>query len=170
MPLTSETKASYEVVLRDLENERSEAQEQIAALQARLKELHNSISTLTKRLNPDASASSSTTPSSQSSKKYACMSVRWAILDLLADSEPKTTAEIADALSTAGVQTQAANFANNVSAVLSSTMKERPHFEVRQLEDGRWQLTEKGKSAADHIRTLPRFQAAMRGVRTFARF
>ena len=97
------------------------------------------------------------------------MSVRWAILDLLAESEAKTTAEIAEALIAAGVQTRAANFANNVSAVLSSTMKEG-HDEVQQLPDGKWQLTENGRSAIEHIRTTPRFQGAMRGTRTFAKY
>ena len=172
MPLTTELKSSYEAVLHDLEVERNEAQEQITSLQARLKELHNSISTLTRRLSPDVSVSPSShslTPSRLPNRRYASMSVRWAILDLLAESEPKTTAEIAEVLIAAGVQTKAANFANNVSAVLSTTMKEQ-HKEVQQLPDGKWQLTENGRSAIEHIRTTPRFQFAMRGTRTYARF
>ncbi len=170
MPLTPELRASYEAVLRDQESERDEVQQQVSAGQARLKEVHNSISTLLKRLNPDAvtSPSSSVNPPRQSSRKYAYMSVRWAILDLLAESEPKTTAEIAEALIAAGVQTKAANFVNNVSAVLSTTMKEA-HGEV-QLADSKWQLTENGKSAIEHIRTTPKFRGAMRGTRTFTRY
>jgi len=97
------------------------------------------------------------------------MSVRWAVLDLLAESEPKTTAEIAEALIAAGVQTKAANFVNNVSAVLSTTMKEA-HSEVQQLADGKWQLTENGRSAIEHIRTTPKFRGAMRGTRPFTRY
>jgi hypothetical protein len=171
MPLTPELRASYEAVVRDQESERDEIQQQVSVGQARLKELHNSISTLLKRLNPDtvtASPFGSVTPSRPPSRKYAYMSVRWAILDLLAESEPKTTAEIAEALIAAGVQTKAANFVNNVSAVLSTTMKEE-HGEV-QLADGKWQLTENGKSAIEHIRTTPKFRAAMRGIRTFTKF
>ncbi len=174
MPLTPELRSSYEAVLQDQESEYNDVQQQISAGQARLKELNNSISTLRKRLNPDASVattshSSLVTPSRPSSKKYAYMSVRWAILDLLAESEPKATAEIAEALIMAGVQTKAANFTNNVSAVLSTTMKEQ-HDEVQQLPDGRWQLTENGRGAIEHIRTTPRFRGALRGIRAFARF
>jgi len=174
MPLTPELRASYEAVLHDQESEYSDVQQQISAGQARLKDLNSSISILRKRLNPDAtttiSSSSSVTPSRPpSNRKYASTSVRWAILDLLAESDSKTTAEIAEILIAAGVQTRAANFANNVSAVLSTTMKEQ-HNEVQQLPDGKWQLTEKGRSAIEHIRTTPRFQSAMRGSRTYARF
>jgi hypothetical protein len=168
MPLTPDLRASYEAVLRDQESERDEIQQQVSAAQARLKELHNSITTLQKRLNPDAlatiSSSSSVTPSRPPSRKYASMSVRWAILDLLAESEPKATAEIAEALIAAGVQTRAANFANNVSAVLSTTMKEQ-HHEVQQSPEGKWELTEKGRGAIEHIRTTPRFRGAMSGSR-----
>lgn len=171
MPLTSELRASYEAVLNDQESEYNDVQQQVSAGQARLKELHNSISTLRKRLNPDAvpltlSPSSAVTPSRPSSKKYATVSVRWAILDLLAESEPKTTAEIAETLIAAGVQTKAANFANNVSAVLSTTMKEQ-HDEVQQSPEGKWTLTENGKAAIEHIRTTPRFRAGMRGDRGY---
>ena len=164
MPLTNEVKASYEVVVRDLEAERQKIQEQLGALQARLKELHNSISTLYKRINPDASPSSQTpAPSRPPNQKYANMSVRWAILDLLVDSQKAmATAEIADALLVAGVQTRAANFANNVSAVLSTTMREE-HNEVQQLPDGKWELTEKGKEAIEYIRTTSKFLGAVRG-------
>ena len=171
MPLSPESKAAHEIVLRDLEEERNEALQQVVAFNNRVKEINQSISTLRRRLNPDGVSSSllSPIPSRLPGKKYAFMSVRWAILDLLAESEPKTTAEIAEALIAAGVQTKAANFANNVSAVLSTTMKEQ-HNEVQQLQEGKWELTENGKSAIEHIRTTPKFQGAMRGPRSFARY
>lgn len=74
------------------------------------------------------------------------------------DSEkPMSTAEIAERLKAGGVQTKAANFANNVSAVLSTTMKEQ-HKEVQQLPDGTWELTDNGESAIEHIRTTPKFR------------
>src|ERR1019366_10259401 len=131
MPLNSDLKSSYQAVLHDLESERQQVQQQIAPLQARLKELHASIVTLAKRINPDAS--SQFTAPRPAPLTYANMSVRWAILDLLMDSQTAmATAEIADALLAAGVPTRAANFANNVSAVLSTTMKEK-HNEVQQL-------------------------------------
>ncbi|HZR65390.1 MAG TPA: hypothetical protein VFA85_09600 [Terriglobales bacterium] len=153
MPLTDELKTSYELVLRDLETERQQVQDQLGSLQNRLKELHNSISTLSKRINPDAPPSQTFTPSHPPNQKYANMSVRWAILHLLNDSKPRTTAEIAEALLAGGIETKAANFANNVSAVLTTTMKEAPHNEVQQLQDGKWELTENGESAIEHIST-----------------
>jgi hypothetical protein len=155
MTLTSDLKANYEAVLRDLEDNRQQVQQQLAVLQAELKQLHNSISTLSKRLNPDAPPRPLAPPRPQN-LKYANISVRWAILDLLNDSQAMATAEIAEALKSAGVQTRAANFANNVSAVLSTTMKE--HGEVQSLPDGKWELTENGKQAIGHIRTTPKFR------------
>jgi hypothetical protein len=163
MPLTPDVKASYGVVLNDLELERDEALQQMSALQIRLKELNHSIALLSKRINPDAPSSVSSIPSTAPSKRYSTMSTRWAILDLLAQSQPKTTAEIAEALIAGGIQTRAAHFANNVSAVLSTTMKEQ-HKEVRQLSDGRWELNETGKSAIEYIRTTPKFIGALRAA------
>jgi hypothetical protein len=160
MPLTSQLKASYEAVMSDLVAERQSVQDQLAALAARMRELNNSIGTLSKRLQPETSSSPSSSPAHPNSQKYAHMSVRWAILDTLVDSGPLSTADIADALKASGIATKAANFANNVSAVLSNTLKER-HDEVLQLSDGRWQLNENGKQAIAHIRTTPKFRGAI---------
>jgi len=157
MSLNPELKASYEIVLQDLESERQQVQGQLGPLQARLKELHHSIRTLSDKLYPDTPfLFRSPTPIRPPSLKYASISVRWAILDLLSGTPPMTTAEIAEMLKTKGVRTKATNFVNNVSSVLSTTMKE--HAEVQQLTDGKWQLSDTGKSAIDHIRTTPRFQ------------
>jgi len=79
-----------------------------------------------------------------------------------------TTAEIAESLKAGGIETRATDFANNVSAVLSTSMKGN-HGEVKQLSDGKWELTESGKSAIDHIRNLAKFRSATRG-RYSARF
>jgi len=168
---SNELKASYEAVLHDLEAQCTEVQQEVAERQARLKDLHHSILTITKCLNVDTSSSRPVTPSRPPSEKYANLSVRWAILDLLNDSQPMATAEIAEALLAAGVKTKAANFANNVSAVLSTTMKEQPHVEVTQLPDGKWTLTESGRRAIEHIRSTAKFRAGMRGDRAYgARF
>jgi len=158
MALNSELKASYEAVMRDLESEKQQVHQQLAPLQARLKELHNSILTLSKKISPDTPLLRTPTPIRPSSVKYANISVRWAILDLLNDTGPMNTAEVAEALVDRGVQSRAANFANNVSAVLSTTMREK-HGEVEQL-DGKWQLNENGKNAIAHIKTTPKFRRA----------
>jgi hypothetical protein len=166
MPLPADLKLHYDAVLGDLQAERDEIVKAISSQQSRLREINASIFTLSKRVNTDNAPphSADLQPANQ---KYASMSVRWAILDLLMDSGQKSTADIAGALIAAGVETRAENFANNVSAVLSTTMKH--HNEVEQLTDGKWQLTQNGKSAIEHIRTTPRFQAALRGHRDFAK-
>lgn len=155
MPLTGDLKAHFEAVLQHLEAERQQKQQEVAAGQARIKELNTSITTLSRTLNPDAPlrSSSSLRPASL---KYANISVRWAILDILHDSGPMLTASLADALKAAGVQTRAANFVNNVSAVLSATMKEAS--EVQQSSDGHWELTKTGVEKIEYIRTTPKFR------------
>jgi hypothetical protein len=152
MPLPEFLKTHYEAVLDDLKKERLDIQQNLASLNLRMRELNGSIDTLEKRINPDP-FSAAGRPSQQ---RYANISVRWAILDLLFNSKALLTSEIAEALKAGGVQTKAANFANNVSAVLTTTMKDR-HDEVRQLPDGRWELTETGRSAIEYIRTSPKF-------------
>lgn len=154
MALIPDRKPSYDIVLSDLEDQCNQIHQQIVPLQARLKELHNAITTL-KSINPDAAPSRPATSVRPPAQKYSSISVRWAILDLLRDSEPLGNSEIADALIAAGVQTKAANFGNNVSSVLTSTMKN--HQEVSQSEDGKWSLTPNGISAIEHIRTTPKF-------------
>ena len=128
---------------------------QAAFWQTRIKELNNSIQTIVRTLNPDT-ASFQSTPLRSSGLKYEFMSVRWAILDHLHDSGPKTTAEIAEALKAAGIRSKATNFVNNVSSVLTTTMK--MHDEVQQLPDSRWELTENGINAIEHIRNTPKFR------------
>lgn len=157
MPLDMDSKNHVDAVLQLLEVEKDQVQKQVAAGQARLQEINASITTV-KSLN-----SSAPTLQSLSSRpqhlKYATISVRWAILDLLHDSGAMFSAPIADALKAAGVRTRAANFVNNVSAVLSTTMKE--HNEVQLLPDGRWELTENGIEAIKHIRNTPKFRRAI---------
>jgi hypothetical protein len=157
MPLSSDGKTHFEFVLQHLETERSQVQQDLASLQARMKELQISITALSRSINPD-SPPRPLSPIRPVSQKYANLSVRWAILDLLNGSKAMNTSEIAEALKADGVQTKAANFANNVSAILSTTMK--GHKEVEQLPDGRWQLTETGVSAIEHIRTTSKFRRA----------
>jgi hypothetical protein len=149
-------KPHREAVVRELTNRRDTFQQQIATLQAKLRELNTAIATVSALDTSDSDPSPRAISTRPPSQKYANISVRWAILDFLNDSEPKATSEIAESIRAAGVQTRAANFTNNVSAVLSTNMKEQ-HKEVEQLPDGRWQLTEKGRQAITHIRSTPRF-------------
>jgi len=131
MLLTDEVKAHIQGAIEHLESERQQAQHQVTAAQLHIKELNSSITTLQKSLNHEASPFRSFhAPLRPPHLKYANISVRWAILDLL--------------------------HANNVSAVLSTTMTK--HNEVQQLPGGRWELTENGIKAIEYIRTTPKFR------------
>jgi hypothetical protein len=70
---------------------------------------------------------------------------------------PMTTSEIADALTANGVKTRAANFANNVSAMLSTNMKIAGDEEVEAI-GGAWKLTEKGSNKIQHIVLTQKFR------------
>ena len=78
------------------------------------------------------------------------MSVRWAILNLLAEdaNHPMTTGDIAVALQQGGITSSGKNFAGNVSAVLSDMSRTRG--EAASKDEG-WVITEIGKSAWAHI-------------------
>jgi len=159
MPISGDVKTSYEVVLNDLETERESVYQQVSGLQRQLRELDNSIAILYRRVGispPVPNTQHLVSRPQRPDQKYALLSVRWAILDLLNDASPLATADIAEALKRAGVKTRAANFTNNVSAVLSTTMREKGQEEV-EIADGKWRLTERGRSAIAHIRTMPKF-------------
>jgi hypothetical protein len=150
-------KVAYGSAYQHLEAERQEIMRDLAPLNARLKEVLGIQASLLKRINSETSPQS-TTPS-RPNQKYARISVRWAILDLLNQSpDGMSTAEIAEALKAGGVQTEAANFANNVSAVLTTTMKAKQ--EILPLPDGRWKLSLIGESAIAHIQTTTKFLRA----------
>jgi len=159
MPQAGDSKAVLEAAFQVFEAERLDIMQQLGPLQARLREVQGTQANLLKRISPDA-PSHSTTPHRPLHQKYAKFGVRWAILDLLNNSpEGMSTSEIAEALTAGGIQTEAANFANNVSAVLSTTMK-MSRKEVESLSDGKWKLTPIGVSAIHHIQSTEKFERA----------
>jgi hypothetical protein len=139
----------YRAVLDDLQKQRNE-------FQYRIKEIDTAITSL-HRLIPEAAKSELPTPAMPSVQsatvpqgKYAGMSVRWAILNLLAEDAiaPMTTGDIADALLKGGILTTGKSFSGNVSAVLSGMNHDRS--EVTASENG-WVITPNGRSAWTHI-------------------
>lgn len=161
MALSPELKAAYELVLKDLESEKTQVRTEVAALQRRLRELDQSVTTHRRKLGLQPETSFAVVQGTLPlplDQKYAFISVHWAILHLLSEaSGPMTTAEIADALMKAGVKTRAANFVNNVSAVLSANMRPKGEEEVELLE-GKWRLTEVGRSKIAFIVASPKFR------------
>jgi len=139
----------YRAVLDDLQKQRD-------VLQYRIKEVDTAITSL-HRLIPEEAKSELPTPAMPNvpsavvpSGKYAGMSVRWAILNLLAEdaTAPMTTGDIAEAIRRGGIQTSGKSFSGNVSAVLSGMNHDR--HEVVSGERG-WAITEIGRSAWTHI-------------------
>jgi hypothetical protein len=166
---SKQVKTVFEATIRYLEEERIDIMRQLAPLQERLREVQRTQAILLKRISPEAAAKSEATTTTTSSfaslirhksQRYAYISVRWAILDLLNGSEGMSTAEIAEALTAGGIRTRAANFANNVSSVLTSTMQ-RDHGEVEALPDSKWKLTQVGLSAIRYLQTTEKFQRAI---------
>jgi hypothetical protein len=139
----------YRAVLDDLQNQRN-------VLQYRIKEIDTAITSL-HRLIPNEAKDELPTPAMPNIQradvpqgKYAGMSVRWAILNLLAEdaTAPMATGDIAEALLKGGIVSKGKSFSGNVSAVLSGMNHDRQ--EVVFQGDG-WVITETGKSAWTHI-------------------
>lgn len=165
MSLSGDLKNQYSAVLEDLEREREQLHQQVGNLQRQLREMDNGITTIRRRIDPNLDIATKAPsviemqPSSAKflpEQKYAFVGVRWAILHLLNESGAMTTSDIAENLKASGVRTKAVNFANNVSAVLSQTMRPRGKEEVESFQ-GKWRLTEIGKNKIAHIMTTQDF-------------
>jgi hypothetical protein len=89
--------------------------------------------------------------------KFADMSVRWAILNFLAEDAvgPMPTGKIAEALEAGGLRSKSGkSFSSNVSAILSVMAKHRG--EVEGI-DGGFRLTQSGRSAWEAIQNTPQY-------------
>ena len=153
--MNEEMKNHYGAVLHDLEIRRADIQAQVAHLQSNLRELNQTSENISRLLNDGQGGSGQLVLlQNPESVKYSRMSVRWAILCLLAERNHQfSVQEIADALKDGGIRTEAANFANNVAAVLSQMkMRLKPGPEV-ELNDGKWNISEVGRSAWNYIRS-----------------
>jgi hypothetical protein len=163
--LTPELKGSYERVVKDLEEKRSVIHAELTVRQKRLRDLNERIAGLYREMGSPVPPTVATVGERkivtlQPDQKYSMISVHWAILHLLSEAkQPMTTAEIADALTAAGVKTKAANFVNNVSAMMSTTLRTRGEEEV-EAKDGRWQLTDVGRNKTAFIVASSKFRRA----------
>jgi len=140
----------YRAVLSDLNRQRDVYRLKINEIEQAIASLHRLIPTEVKTElppPPQINAAYQNVPKGQ----FGGMSVRWAILYLLSEiaTGPLTTGEIASALREGGIQSNAAKFAGNVSAILS-VMRSQKH-EVEGVGDG-WVISESGKQAWAHIR------------------
>jgi hypothetical protein len=139
----------YRAVLEDLQGQRAMHQLKIAEIDAGISALRRLIPSDTREeLAPHETTSEA--PSIHPGK-YAGMSVRWSVLNLLAEdsTRPMGTGEIAEALERGGIISNGKNFAANVSAVLSNMNNERR--EVLSTDNG-WVISDVGRQAWAHIR------------------
>lgn len=130
----------YSAVLDDLVKQRNQ-------LQFRIGEIDAAVSAL-RKLMPEAEAVArkdfqQSLPMAKHGR-YTGMSVRWAILALLAEDAdvPMATGQIADALLAGGITSEGRHFGANVSAVLSKMNHERK--EIVPSNSG-WLISEEGK-------------------------
>lgn len=110
---------------------------------------------------PQNAAPPKPTPISQYGR-YADMSVRWGVLQYLAEDvhEPATTSEIAAALLKGGMTTQGRDFISNVSAVVSVMVNKRQELEAITGESaGSYRLTQTGHAAWHAIKMTNQYQA-----------
>lgn len=155
---TEEPNALFEGMLKQLHAKRSE-------LQGELIECDQTISYITKLARKESgdfhtvkSEVCASPPITERTifvqQPFATMSARWAILHLLdritqISDVALTTMEITERLSENGKTTEAAKYSNAVSAVLSNMKSSRQEVD---MVDGKWRITEKGRSAIEHIR------------------
>jgi hypothetical protein len=145
---------SYEHVLNDWQAHRQRCANELKMLDGMIGNLRQFISA-----QPATAVSSHTTDSVSTGQKYTGMSVRWAILYLLAEhtTSPTGRAEIAKALREGGITSNAQDFASNVSAVLSTMVNERR--EVEQVQDSGYQITQHGREVWAGIKRTPQWSS-----------
>ena len=141
----------YRAVLDDLQSQRAMHQLKVAEIDSAIASLGRLIPNDAKEELPVPEQKSGQAASNVPVGKYAGMSVRWAILNLLNEdaNSPMGTGEIAEALVRGGITSAGKNFNGNVSAVLSNMSKERG--EIEPTGSG-WIISSVGRQAWAHIR------------------
>jgi hypothetical protein len=160
---SEELEKQYQGVLKDLEARRASYVSSINELDVMIAGISRQIQARTGIAPTLASQAPVSTASPNESQRFAHMSVRWAILKLLAAAErPVTTGEIAKALEAGGVESKGQRFSSIVSAVLSD-MKSKKE-EVESVEDGCYRLTSQGREAWEHIEQSARYRYREQGL------
>jgi hypothetical protein len=146
----------YRELLAHFEEQRARRQQEF---KMEMEGLEETISGLKKMLGNQQSTLFRPQPqivTNQREGRYAGISVRWAILNLLGEDAvgPLPTSKIAEALTTGGITSTSQNFTSNVSAVVSDMTNKR-----RELEstDGGYRLTDNGRAAWDAIKRTPQY-------------
>jgi hypothetical protein len=131
----------YEAVLRDLEQQRKD-------LDMAIQGIRNVLASKSNTAGHD--------PVSRSKTRFAMMSVRWAILWTLSESDRALpTGEITQRLLDGGTPKSGQRFNSNVSAVLSVMVKKD---EVASLDNG-YGITKHGQEVWNGIKASPKYQS-----------
>jgi hypothetical protein len=141
----------YKAVLLDMKARR-------ARLLAQISDLDVSIGAIQRQADAAKGfdVSSHTIPAVIAKPEYGKVSVRWGTMWHLAESvESAKTSDIATALLQGGFQTNAANFTNMVSAVLSAM---KSSGEVELADGGEYRLTDLGREKWRGIKKSPKFK------------
>lgn len=150
----------YEAVIADQEAAKARLMEELQRLQTEVQQVDAVIAGLRAAITISAEARSLVKPlpfltpigvatanaDVPVNKRYAGISVRWAVLCLMAEyaQAPMTSPEIAAELEAGGVRSSGQKFTANVSAVVSDMAKNRYELTV---DDGKYQITQKGREA-----------------------
>jgi hypothetical protein len=152
----------YAIVLSDLRNRKAELERELHELDTAMALIQRragepaAIMPLSAMLPQEIRPESGVVPRQI---RYSNMSVRWGAMWELADAgdEFQRTSAVANALLEGGYKTDATNFVNMVSAVLSN-MKQKG--EVETNGDGGYRLTEAGRQTWALIRQGHKFRTA----------
>jgi len=148
--VTPELKAHYDAVARDLETRKITHRAAIEEHKRALEEIDQTIAGI-KRLTTEMNGSRDSVHVLAGGRRFATMSMRWAILHVLGETQgAMASSDIADALRAGGANSNAVSFNSNVSAVLSKMKSGKG--EVSLTESGKWEMTDIGRSVLARIK------------------
>jgi hypothetical protein len=151
-----------QAALRDLELRQKDLREEMTAVEAGIAGIRAVLARDASLLVQIPQNANPLQASISQATRYAGMSVRWGVLQYLAEDAngPASTAEIAAALLKGGMTTQGRDFISNVSAVISVMVNKRQELEPITGEGaGSYRLTQTGHSAWHAIKMTNQYQA-----------
>lgn len=151
----------YKAILKAEEAEAEDLKAERERIDGRLEQTQASIARISAKISDyhEATPAGGSEPVQVPERlKYAGMSVRWAILRLMADggAEDLSTSQMAETLKNGGVSSGGKNFAGNVSAVVSEMV--RVKRELESPASGIYRITALGREKWDTIRHSAKYR------------
>ena len=150
----TESTQNYQKTLLDLKKRQRELKEELRLLEPVIAGLEALLARDASLLNQIPQSQ----PRPTASARYEGLSVRWGVLQYLAEDakEPASTIEVANALLAGGMTTTGRDFTSNVSAVISVMVNKRGELEAI---DGRYRLTETGYASWKAIQGTQQYRS-----------